>query len=173
MPQEFEFEYVLTVARRALSPVSNFTYGNFADAVLRALVQQQAIAPPSGPLSSYHDMHLTLNQRNPHLERRLVEVFYYMFHRGFFIPEPNPPNAPLMVRFYMTERGYEWLQGADPMPEEGKSYMEFLSAAIPNLDRVVRQYVQEALIAYDRQAWVCRRGDARGRRRKSYVPIGR
>jgi hypothetical protein len=98
-------------------------------------------------------MHLTLNQRNPLLERRLVEVFYYMFHRGFFIPEPNSPNAPLMVRFYMTERGHEWLKGADPLPEEGKSYMEFLSTAIPNLDRVVRQYVQEALIAYDRQAW--------------------
>jgi hypothetical protein len=151
--QKLDFEYVLSAARRTLTGVSNFSYGDFAEAVLHELVDQNAIEPPSGPFNSYHDMHLTLNQRNSQLEFLLVQVFEYMYHREFFVPSPNAPNAPSMSRLYMTERGHEWLESGDPSPEDGRGYMKFLKTAVPNLDGVVEQYIQEALITFDRQAW--------------------
>jgi len=47
----------------------------------------------------------------------------------------------------------EWAAGEEPVPEDARRYMQVLHSLVPNLDDVIRQYVEESLITYQRQAY--------------------
>jgi hypothetical protein len=84
-----------------------------------------------------------------------TEAFFYLFHNGYTTPGPsdNFLNHPNFSRYYVTKRGWEWFNGAEPFPEEADGYMKFLRKRVPSLDSVIEQYVTEALTAFERQAY--------------------
>jgi hypothetical protein len=51
-----------------------------------------------------------------------------------------------------TERGLQWIKGAEPIPEAVTKYMNFLREHVPTLDDVIFQYILEALEAFNREA---------------------
>jgi hypothetical protein len=92
----------------------------------------------------------------PELSRLLVEAFHYLLHNGLITRAPSPPNFPGHLNtnsFVITRRGLEWGAGEEPVPEDARRYMEVLRSLVPNVDDVIRQYIEESLVAYERQAY--------------------
>lgn len=83
----------------------------------------------------------------------LTESYQHLLVLGYIIPGPEPPRAPKRNFFLVTERGQRWARGSEPVPEDSHGYFEALNSAVPDLDPVIYQYVQEALIAYERQTF--------------------
>ena len=84
----------------------------------------------------------------------IVEAFHYLLHNGLITPAPQKPNFPSNSNeFIVTERGKQWANGGTPVPEDASQYMDVLGSLVPNLNTVIRQYVEESLVAYQRQAY--------------------
>ncbi len=62
-------------------------------------------------------------------------------------------NAPDINWFVITEAGRRWAMQSDPSPEDPEGYLITLKKLVPNIDTVISQYIEEALIPYDRQAF--------------------
>jgi len=84
------------------------------------------------------------------------EGFFYLVNTGYVYPKPTGDytNFSRSSEWYCwTERGLQWVKGAEPIPEEAAGYMKFLSAHVPTLDGVIGQYISEALTAFNREAY--------------------
>lgn len=88
---------------------------------------------------------------------RVVIIFSEAYHQlvnlGYVVYAPQPPGEPRLDIFVVTETGAAWAAGGDPAPEDSQGFLGALGSMVPTLDPVIKQYVQEALIAYDRQAF--------------------
>jgi hypothetical protein len=85
----------------------------------------------------------------------LAEAFYYLFRHGYIAPAAgdNYQQQPLWHKYNVTQRGLVYFTGSEPVPEEARSYLEFLRQLVPNRDPIIEQYVSEAFIAYEREAY--------------------
>ena len=130
-------------------------YGAIIDSTVRGMAQAEIVSIPHdawqfSPIDSW------LSNKNPQLTRLLVEAFHCLLHNGMITRAPDPPNFPGHMNinsFVITQRGIEWAAGEEPIPEDARRYMEVLQSLVPNLDSIVRQYVEESLIAYQRKAY--------------------
>jgi hypothetical protein len=80
-----------------------------------------------------------------------VESFWYLVTVGFILPEPTGSQPPNFAHLTITKLGHEWAEGAEPSPEDQGGYLAALSSQVTNLDPVIMQYVQEAIMAYSRR----------------------
>ena len=83
-----------------------------------------------------------------------IEAYNKILRSGFVVEEPGdyfgfaPPSGD---SFRWTGRGQAWIDDAQPVPEDGSAYMEYLRS-VGSLDCVVEQYISEALVAFERGA---------------------
>jgi hypothetical protein len=90
------------------------------------------------------------------LRNAATEGFCYLLTAGYLSPQPANDfiNFPVRSDLYRwTERGLQWIKGAEPIPEETAWYMKFLKEQIRPLDEVIEQYILEALTAFNRDAY--------------------
>ena len=85
--------------------------------------------------------------------RVTTEAFY--LRNGFMIPEPpdNLPGNPSQISYFLTPRGLKWAPHTEPLPDDVKGYMNILLSLVPNLDPIIRQYIEEGLNSFDRQGY--------------------
>lgn len=78
-----------------------------------------------------------------------------LIRNGYAVEKPTGDfiNQPSSQWYRWTERGKQWIAGADPVPEDAEGYLNFLRARVPELDSVIQQYVTEAVTAFERQAY--------------------
>jgi hypothetical protein len=95
----------------------------------------------------------SLMHRDSPLGILLTEGYGQLLSLGYVVPKPEPPNAPNPNWFFITEAGQEWASGSTPVPEDLEGFLEALTTSVPNVDDVIRQYVEEALVTYGRQAF--------------------
>lgn len=93
-----------------------------------------------------------LGDRHP-LTVLLIEGHCQLMTLGYIIPSPNHPNAPNPNWFHITEKGKQWILSTGPVPEDLDGFIAALNATIPTLDSVIKQYLVEAVVTYNRQAW--------------------
>lgn len=131
--------------------IADFQYGGLIEPTLLKMAQDQIVELPSGHRYGSLD-----SMVGPELSRLLVEAFHYLLHNGHVTRAPDPPNFPghsNINSFVITSRGLEWAAGEVPVPEDARRYMQVLDALVPNLDDVIRQYIEESLVTYQRQAY--------------------
>jgi hypothetical protein len=88
------------------------------------------------------------------LKNGSVEVFFYLVHRGFILPQAqNFPEYLNFNRYWKTPRGTAWSLGSDPLPEDLDGYMRHLSKLAPKLDSISVQYVREGLGSFHREMY--------------------
>jgi len=148
LPNTPSLEHVLSIARQRLSRTSNFNYRQFTDAILRGLIAEGIVDQSVLPAISYQG-----SRMHGELEQVLSEAFFLLFHRGYFVPKSDGQNTPLMTDFYVTKSGVDWFKGGEPLPEDSRSYVEYVNKSVPNLDPVIEGYLREALTTFARQAW--------------------
>jgi hypothetical protein len=94
-------------------------------------------------------------QQTPMELRELaMETYFYLLRNGYAVGKPSDDyqNAPNPHLYRWTERGLQWIAGAEPVPENAGAYLEFLRSRVSPLDPVIEQYVLEAVAAFERQA---------------------
>jgi hypothetical protein len=97
-----------------------------------------------------------LYDQAPHdLQAVAHEGFFYLVNSGYVYPKPigDYINFRHSEWYCWTERGLQWVKGAEPIPEEAAGYMKFLRAHVPTLDMVIGQYISEAITAFNREAY--------------------
>jgi hypothetical protein len=117
---------------RSAGGAVDIQYGRLIELTLLKMGQAQIVDLPSG--TRYGSLDSTVG---PELSRLLVEAVHYLLHSGFITRRPNPPNFPNQTSdFVITQRGLEWADGEEPVPEDARRYMEVLRSLVPNLDDV-------------------------------------
>lgn len=83
------------------------------------------------------------------------EGFAYLISAGYIYSRLTGDfvNFPRSEWYAWTERGLQWVRGAEPVPEEVTGYMNFLRKHVATLDDVIEQYMLEALTAFNREAY--------------------
>ncbi len=141
--------------RKVLSGRREIKYGGCIDQTIRLMVGARVIDAPRDAERS--GLHLAVDRDNKHLSELLVEAFHYLLHSGLITRAPHPPSFPAgpstINSFLVTLKGQEWAQGGDLIPEDVAGFMKGFNTIVPNLDSVIEQYVQEALVTYERQAY--------------------
>lgn len=104
------------------------------------------IGPPMGDLGTYPSSHPYWNS--------LVGVYFKLMGLGYLIPQVNAQSGQIDTAFFsFTERGWAWANEQRPIPEDPQGYLAALAKLVPEVDRVVHQYVDEALATYNQQRY--------------------
>jgi hypothetical protein len=83
----------------------------------------------------------------------LIEAHTQLVTLGYLVHWPNGRRPPDPNAFRVTEAGKQWLSSAGPALEDSDGFLAALNALIPTLDPVVKQYIEEAVVTYNRQVW--------------------
>lgn len=106
--------------------------------------------------NDYHPGREYLYERAPYdLQAAANEGFAHLLNVGYVYPKPTGDylNFSRSEWYCWTERGLQWIKGAEPIPEEVTGYMKFLREHVATLDDVIEQYILEALAAFNREAY--------------------
>jgi hypothetical protein len=89
------------------------------------------------------------------IKQLMAEALFYLLRHGYIAPkgQDSYQNAPVSHNYNVTERGREWFDGAEPLPEDAKGYMDFLRQLVPTRDPVIDQYIVEALVAFEHESY--------------------
>lgn len=87
-----------------------------------------------------------------HLQVLLMEGHGQLLALGYIVPRVKPASDPPNHRWFrITEAGRRWVESSDPVPEDPQGYLAYLTEQVPQLDPIVRQYVGEAVLTYERR----------------------
>jgi hypothetical protein len=153
--QIYALPRILRFVGQALKETDTFDYPVFLQSVWRQLEKANVLEVEIIPSDRIAIGQEFLYQKAPHeLFEVTNEALYYLFRNGYIVHEtPVGLNHPNLQRYRVTKRGQEWSDHCvEPYPEEADGYMKFLSKLVPNLDPVMKQYIEEALKAFERQA---------------------
>jgi hypothetical protein len=106
--------------------------------------------------NQYHPGRVYLYEQSPQdLQAAANQALFYLLGSGYVYPKPTGDylNFRHSEWYCWTERGLQWISGADPIPEAVTEYMKFLKEYVPTVDDVIFQYVLEALVAFNRDAY--------------------
>jgi hypothetical protein len=151
MPTQYDLSWILPYVRESLRGRSNFNFDEFADGVFAVLEKAGAGKgiEKRHPSMGYTGYAYNFEAADHGIRLALTEAFYYL-EQNRFILRPPPTNAPaftLSSQCQITERGQEWTNGVEPLPEDYNGYMKQFDAST---DSVVRQYISEALNTFIR-----------------------
>jgi hypothetical protein len=107
------------------------------------------------PHQNYSNQPYLYEQAPFDLQAAAIEGFSCLLNTGYVCPKPTGEfrSFPGSEWYRWTERGLQWVKGAEPVPEEAAGYMKFLREHVPTLDDVIKQYILEALTAFNRDAY--------------------
>jgi hypothetical protein len=150
----YTLSWILPIIRNEVKVRGNFEYRIFAQQVWCGLekhnVEGVARTPP-------HLAHLgqVFQPILLALQNAAAEAFWFLARCGYISPVPRDDHSGNLdlYRYNVTARGLTWFDGGEPLPEDISGYMKFICDRVPNIDAVVEQYVMEALIAFERQAY--------------------
>jgi hypothetical protein len=154
MPQPpYTVAWILPIVQREVKVRGNFEYRIFAQQLWQGLEKLKVEGVVRTPPERAHIGRLF--QPIPQaLQNVAAEAFWFLVRCGYISPVPGDDSNNLNLHGYtVTERGLAWFDSSEPLPEDVAGYMKFLHDRVHNMDAVIEQYVAEALIAFERQAY--------------------
>lgn len=151
MSNSLDLGLVLSFMRPSLRQKTQINFYEVVEDTLGRMADADIISVPAN--QRMYGLHQAIRDNDP-VYPLIVEAFHYLLHTGLITRAPSRPNFPSQTnQFIVTQRGTTWAAGEEPIPEDATRYIEVLRSLVPNLDPIVRQYVEESLIAYQRQAY--------------------
>ena len=153
---DYTLEWLLPFVRKGMKGTSNFDYRVYAEKVLYALNDAgvEAIVK-NDHFQQATGMSFNESSIPDQIKQLIAEALFYLLRHGYIAPRAQNSylNHPAWHSYNVTRQGQEYFNGSEPVPEEAKSYLEFLRQLVPTLDSVIEQYVTEALTAFEREAY--------------------
>lgn len=155
-PANYNLERILQLVRASFNEqMGDLSCRVFFDRLWKKLesMNDPGVVRPSP--NDYHPGRTYLYDKAPYdLQAAANEAFCYLLNAGYAYPKPTGDylNFNRSEWYGWSERGKQWIQGAEPIPEEASGYMSFLRGRVPRLDDVIEQYVSEAITAFNRDA---------------------
>lgn len=152
MPEGSSRDIVLTYMKRALR-VESSQFGRLMNTTLRLLAEDDLLDLPRD--QDYDGLFSPDFRGNPKLATHLLDCYFQLLVSGVIIPQPpTVPNFPSFDWIILTPFGKEWIEAdGEFIPETSSGYLSSLKHSIPELDPVVEQYINEALLTYNRRAF--------------------
>jgi hypothetical protein len=148
MQPTYDLSWILPYVRQSMHGVGNMNFDRYFDNLCRIL---ESVGVPSIQKSQQSHTGHIYNFDAAHLDIRnaATEAFFYLEQNRFILrPAPTQQGAFLPHgQFQVTQRGLEWVKGAEPLPEDYNGYMKQFDSSV---DVIVKQYVSEALNTYIR-----------------------
>jgi hypothetical protein len=141
--------FAMRSALKSLSTAPQIAYATLMIDTLREL-GRVGIRVRDG--DNFEAAYASLNDKHP-LAFTPVEGWMQLLTLGYVVPWPAGNAAPVHNYFHITENGRQWALSTNPAPEDTDGFMSALTALIPTLDDIVKQYVLEASVTYNRKAW--------------------
>jgi hypothetical protein len=148
----FTLSAVLGAMRDALKSLCREDKIAFPDLMTTTLRELARAGLAVDPDDNFRHVWERLGDRHP-LAFLLIEAHTQLVTLGYLIHWPSTPAPPHPNWFRVTERGKLWLSSAGPALEDSDGFLAALNALIPTLDPVVKQYIVEAVVTYNRQVW--------------------
>ncbi len=150
MSPNYDLSWILPYVRESLRSRGNMSFDGFVDGVFQVLerVGAPTIAKNS-PHQGYTGRAYNFEGANADIRNSVTEAFYYLEQNRFTL-RPPPTNSTAFLphgQFQITQRGQDWANSVEPLPEDYNGYMKQFDATT---DAVVRQYISEALNTYIR-----------------------
>ena len=136
-------------ALKSLSQVKQIPFGELMTETMRELALA-GLTVETG--DDFRGAWQRLRDTHP-LSFLLVEGHSQLLTLGYIVQWPNTPNSPNPNWFHITEKGKQWINATNPVPEDANGFLQALNTLIPTLDSVIKQYLAEAVVTYNRQAW--------------------
>lgn len=117
---------------------------DFLNDTIRVLFSPLSAEISAGnPLQSIADTHWLIP--------RLGEALFHLMTLGYIVPRLWHQGATFKFEWFaVTERGHQWALSTEPTPEDPTGYMQTFDQLVPRADRGIRQYVNEAVLTFDR-----------------------
>lgn len=143
---------VLGAMREALGSLRNrnqIPYGDIMTETMKALAHLGHTVEAG---EDFRGAWQRLGDRHP-LTFTLIEAHHQLLTLGYIVPWPSTPNSPSFNWLHITEKGQKWIESSESVPEDSDRFISTLNTLIPTLDPVIKQYLIEAVVTYNRQAW--------------------
>lgn len=144
-PTNYTVEQVLQLVRASfneqMGDLSRKVFFQHLWAKLESVNEPGVVKPQP---HQYHLGQPYLYDQAPHdLQSVARQGFFYLLNAGYVYPKPTGDylNFSRSEWYCWTERGLQWIKGAEPIPEEVTGYMKFLREHVPALDDVITQYI--------------------------------
>jgi hypothetical protein len=152
----YSLSWMLSHARASFhSQMGDLTYPILMNRLWVEMENSRVPGVERTPLNlNYTGQSFQFQQTPMELRELAMETFFYLLRNGYAVGRPSDDymNAPNPHSYRWTERGLQWIAGAEPVPENAGAYLEFLRSRVSPLDPVIEQYVLEAVTAFERQA---------------------
>jgi hypothetical protein len=151
---EYTLSSILPFVRSGLRRVraDGFSLTEFVSATWTELERSGARVQRSRSYSSGNPDNPEFNhtQDPASLKQSAIEAWFYLQRRGFVtLVTRNFPSLDNNLHLEITNRGREWIDGKEPIPELQAEYLATLQKMVPSLDEVVREYVVEGLGSFE------------------------
>jgi len=142
---------ILYFMKQALAEKLSAPYSDYMQIMLLMLdkLRKSDLVEFQGSVNNALD---NLPSTNSSLAILLTEAYQQLFTLGYLVPRPGQINSPLNpYHFAVTEMGRQWVTTSDAIPEDAQGYIRALRALVPKADNVILQYVEEAVLTYQRR----------------------
>lgn len=143
--------------RRALATTSNGT--PFSHLLSKTLIEMVRAGELEDTSPSFLTMELAHSwrqamdraERPNHAVPAITAAFFELVALGYVCPSPHDtvPGNIFFGALIVTDRGREWANGAEPIPEDSAGYLAAFDKLVPSAHAVIRQYVAEAVRVYN------------------------
>jgi hypothetical protein len=145
MAPTYDLAWILPYVRESLRGRGNLSFDGFVDGIFGVLERVQVPTIKRPPITQgYSGRTYDIDAAHPDIREAVIEAFYYC-EQNRFILRPPPTNVASLLshgQVRITQRGQDWANGVEPLPEDYDGYMKQFSSST---DDVIRQYIAEAL----------------------------
>jgi hypothetical protein len=157
VPYTYTLPETIPYLRLALRNLgSQFTFTQFVNAVWAELakIPLPEIVTPRFPQPM--QTQFVYNNVQTELPSATMEAFSFSIRNGFIMPFTlNFPQGEYFgLHWILTPAGKSWATGESAPPEDEAGYLAHIRALVPTPNRVVVEYVGEALRTFNRQAYL-------------------
>jgi len=150
MQPEFNLSWILPYVRESLRGRGNLNFDTFVDELMKVLGRGNVPSVKESVFPQSTRRQYDLNALHQNIKIAITEAFHYLEQNRFILHQRNDRSLMFMTtsgQWLITERGQEWAEGVEPLPEDYNGFMKQFGATA---DEVVRQYTSEALNTYIR-----------------------
>ena len=130
MEPELNLSWILPYVRESLRGRGNLTFDTFVDELMKVLGRANVPSVKESAFPQSTRRQYDLNALHQNIKIAITEAFHYLEQNRFILHQPNDRSLTFTTggQWLITERGQEWANGVEPLPEDYNGFMKQFGA---------------------------------------------